>query len=240
MGEKKEPQASGLKNLLPYYPLPIPLFSASRWSSLAALLSEEDFSLWCEKYQKKASFFSLKNPRAPSLLQACLQKLQERYREAIHQIQEDKEEALLLEKELPIGMTTYPQAFYLVEVGTEKVLIQWKEPAILIKPFFFQYSPSDRSFRGNVLGKDKIFWGLQFSFPYIYYDPIEKKTFQLEVKKQPNCLLFLEMRKWLRNQTRPTCFLGHPLCEFRWSNSFTKTSFFHRQLEKNKLTLQIV
>jgi hypothetical protein len=53
-----------------------------------------------------------------------------------------------------------------------------------------------------VRGPDAISWGIQLSFPQIFEDP--KTGEAVEALALPNGLLFREMQRWARKNTRPT------------------------------------
>jgi hypothetical protein len=81
-------------------------------------------------------------------------------------------------------------------------LIKISTPVIQMQTHFVHYSSLDQEFRSMSIGRDSIFWGVQFSFPQVAQNA---KTMELyEVK--PNAL-FCRLRQWVRDHTKPTPFI---------------------------------
>jgi hypothetical protein len=69
------------------------------------------------------------------------------------------------------------------------------------------YTPLDGKFRSMVHSQGAIFWGLQFSFPQLYRNPMEGEIFKTnDTDKFPNAQLYRTLQQWLRQATIPTPF----------------------------------
>lgn len=93
-------------------------------------------------------------------------------------------------------------ALWLQEVATDRFITKIAKPIVQVQTHYFSYSALDHVFRPMSMGKDSIFWGLQFSFPQIYQDP---KTMELcEVEEGA---MFRKIQLWMRENTRATPFV---------------------------------
>ncbi|PCI94021.1 hypothetical protein COB11_04430 [Candidatus Aerophobetes bacterium] len=95
--------------------------------------------------------------------------------------------------------------FYMIDVGNNKALIKQKAPSVFVQPFSFHYDSESASIFTGVHTKDRIFWGLEFSFPQMYQDPKTFDTIEiLKDKQNPNTQLFKKLQSSLRKNTKPT------------------------------------
>lgn len=97
--------------------------------------------------------------------------------------------------------TKSAESLWFQEFPDKRVVAKPKEPFLLVQVHFMGYSRVDKVFRPMSLSQDSIFWGLQFSFPQIY-EHTEKGI--VEAGDHPNAVLFQRVRKWSRDNTRPT------------------------------------
>ena len=91
---------------------------------------------------------------------------------------------------------------WLQQMPSGHFLVKPSAPFIQIQVHHMIYSPIDQSFRPMALGKDTIFWGLQFSFPQVYQDP--KTGAFVEEDMGPNEEAFRVLRRWVREHTIAT------------------------------------
>src|SRR3990167_7039927 len=89
----------------------------------------------------------------------------------------------------------------LVQTPAKGYLVKISKPIVQVQAHYFSYSTIDGVFRPMSMGKESIFWGLQFSYPQIYQDA---KT--MELKTAENNTLFEKIRLWVRDATRATPF----------------------------------
>ena len=111
-----------------------------------------------------------------------------------------------LRKVLACAWTRSTDVLYLQKVREDRFLVRIREPVVQINAHFFRYSALDQEFRSKTFGQDAIFWGLEFSYPFLMQNA---KTKQIQVVSMDfkNTDLFSRLRKWIRNHTRPTPFL---------------------------------
>ncbi len=137
----------------------------------------------------------------------------------------------------PLLMTYDEKDVYGLEVAKDKYLIYPKYPVIQVREHQFTITIDDR-IQPMVFGKDSIRWGLIFSYPQIFYDPIEKKIKQ--VLKEVNSLNtegFKKIQKWVRDYTKPVPFMikGKKMnATFRIGKNSAWISK-HRDLEKYQI-----
>lgn len=94
------------------------------------------------------------------------------------------------------------EALWLQEVAPSKFLTKIQKPVVQVQAHYFSYSSVDGVFRPMSMGKESVFWGLQFSFPQIYQDP---KTMELCMVEEG--VLFRKIQLWAREFSRATPFL---------------------------------
>lgn len=94
------------------------------------------------------------------------------------------------------------ESLWLQEVSPNKFITKIAKPIVQVQSHYFSYSSEDGEFRSMSMGKESVFWGLQFSYPQIYQDP---KTMEFcEVK---GGALYRKIQLWMRENTRATPFL---------------------------------
>ncbi|MCI0382652.1 MAG: hypothetical protein L0207_06360 [Chlamydiae bacterium] len=95
---------------------------------------------------------------------------------------------------------------YAHEVKEKLFLIKSIQPIIQLQSHFFSFSNLDQKFHSMVLGKGKITWGVQFSYPQIFQDPKTDEIVKVAGESFPNTHLFHQIQKWVRANTLPTPF----------------------------------
>ena len=113
-------------------------------------------------------------------------------------------------KALSPAMTTDPDALYRVMVGEDKEIIRQARPVVQLQANTISYSQQDKKFHTMAFGTDNIAWGIQFSYPQLYRDPVTKLVEQVrETPAFPNTPLFHSLQKWMRKNTTPTPFIAN-------------------------------
>lgn len=100
------------------------------------------------------------------------------------------------------ALTDDPEALWLQQIEGKGYLTKISRPLIQMQAHWFTYSELDRVFRPMSMGPSSIFWGVQFSYPQIYQDPIT-----MELKETDRPILFEKLRFWVREATRATPFI---------------------------------
>ena len=86
-------------------------------------------------------------------------------------------------------------------------IIRVAKPVIQLQMHKMDYSLADGKFRPMVFGMDSIYWGIQFSYPQLYQNPIDKEILQIADRPEfPNTRLFRTLQRWVRHETIPTPF----------------------------------
>ncbi len=107
--------------------------------------------------------------------------------------------------------TRTQEALYAIEVPNGQHLVRICKPVIQLQPHSMDYSPYDDKFRSNVHGPESIAWGILFTYPQLYLDPVTKEPLKVvDNDNFPNTYLYRLLQKWTRTHTLPT--------PFRWEN----------------------
>ncbi len=106
------------------------------------------------------------------------------------------------------ALTSTLDPFYAITTSSEKFLIKPTKPVIQLQAHHFFYSDLDHKFHPMVLSSDSISWGLQFSYPQLFQDPIARKVIKVtDTLEFPNTALYSKLMKWMRNATLSTPFV---------------------------------
>lgn len=103
--------------------------------------------------------------------------------------------------------TVDPQCLEAQVIDDDHQLMKVIYPAVQLQMHRMHYSDHDGEFRSKVFGPDAISWGIQFSYPQIFQDPVSKESMELkDATLYPNLAFFKKMQRWMRNATGPTPF----------------------------------
>lgn len=104
--------------------------------------------------------------------------------------------------------TASTEMLYAMKVGEDRYLIKNLQPVVQLHSYFFSFSSIDGKLQPMVLAKDRVLWGLQFSYPQIYQDPKNREIVDVGFAKDyVNSVLFRKLTKWLRSHSAPVFFL---------------------------------
>lgn len=111
-------------------------------------------------------------------------------------------------KELSPAMTADIDALYRVLINDDKEIVRQARPVVQLQANTISYSSQDKKFHPMAFGSDNIAWGIQFSYPQLYRNPLTKHVEQVkETPAFPNTAVFHAIQKWIRKSTIPTPFL---------------------------------
>lgn len=100
--------------------------------------------------------------------------------------------------------TMAKEAVYAYPLSNGKYLVKACLPVIQLQRHHFIYS---NTLHSGVMGKESVTWGIQFSYPQLYLDPVSKEIGKVEKNaKFFNTALFRKFIKWVREYTCPTPF----------------------------------
>lgn len=106
------------------------------------------------------------------------------------------------------SISTTKEAFYALPVGNNQQLIRVIKPVIQLQAHSLDFSPIEQKFRPMILGDHSISWGIQFSFPQLFQDPLTRDILQIKDPTLfPNVKPFQCLQKWVRHYTIPTPFV---------------------------------
>lgn len=96
---------------------------------------------------------------------------------------------------------------YALDIGNDQVIIRSRLPVVQLQMHQVGFSAVDHKFRSMVFGSDNISWGIQFSYPQIFLDPVTKQITNVDKSDLfPNSHLYHTIQKWMRRNTTPTPF----------------------------------
>ena len=110
-------------------------------------------------------------------------------------------------KNLTLAMSEGFSEVRAAEVQKDKYLLRPIKPIIQIRPHSFHFIKETEKFHSMVMGEDKAYFGLQFSYPQIFQDQNTHEVIHTLKTNDPNTELFKKIRLWIRHNTKPTPFL---------------------------------
>ncbi len=133
------------------------------------------------------------------------------------------------------------KSVYAFEMKDGKCLIKQKEPMLQMRSHSFSYNRENDTFHSMNFGESTIAFGVQFSYPQIFQDPKTKKIHHVLKEDQfLNNLLYKNLVKWMRKNTKPTPFLidgKRKIATFRLGKNCFSWINSHRGLLQNKLVV---
>ncbi len=98
--------------------------------------------------------------------------------------------------------------FYAVGVGADRFIIKPKLPIIQMQMYHAFISDLDRQIHPMVLHPKSFSFGMQFSYPQIYEDPVSHTFSKVLLDSQfPSSDVFKKMVQWFRTNTKPVSIL---------------------------------
>lgn len=92
-------------------------------------------------------------------------------------------------------------------VGEDRQILQVVRPVIQTQEHTLDYSTADGKFRSMVLGFDTLTWGIHFTFPGLFEDPVTRAVQNVLTSGLfPNAALFKALQSWTRKHTIPAPF----------------------------------
>lgn len=86
------------------------------------------------------------------------------------------------------------------------VLVRIVRPVIQVQPYTLHYSEVAGKFHEMTHSRDSFAWGLLFSFPQLFQNPLTNEAEKVTEQIYPNAAIFKAMQRWSRNNTIPTPF----------------------------------
>lgn len=180
---------------------------ASKWLQLPALLDAAEMESLLDELGD-FSMYSVGSVRDRGRSVLHRAEFLKDYHEYMRLLKEGRiPDSTVFRSSFAVVWTLEPDAVALMVLSGSQELARVVKPVVQLQLHVIGYSTLEKKFRSNVMGKDSIHWGVQFSFPQLYMDPetssIEKA---LNSTQCPNALLFKKIQKWIRDSTLPTPF----------------------------------
>lgn len=180
---------------------------ASKWQSIPVLLEVDEISALLDSLQPLwiVQMNSLLNNSEAIVSPSAFLSSYATYLNGI------KKDTLSLEPTLRAHLssiwTKSLECVYEVNLPNEQKIVRIATPSIQLQIHRFNYFPLDNSFRSMVFGPDTIFWGLQFSYPFLFQDEQDRLFTPKEINQLPNTKMFKDLQKWMRVHTVPASFI---------------------------------
>lgn len=101
-----------------------------------------------------------------------------------------------------------PDALVALPMDENRQIVRVIKPVLQLQWHNIGYSSLEGKFRPMVLGPDSISWGIQFSYPQLYQEPVQKEVEKVTDSIEfPNTPLFHRLQRWMRQATLPTPFI---------------------------------
>lgn len=180
-------------------------FSVSKWLKHQVLLDSAEMEA-CIDALPQVAFYNVSSIVPQSELEISKQSFMEAYRRYI---------SALRAKEIPQPdrtifssvMSVNPEALYAQEVKPGGWMARLANPVIQLQHHRFFASKVDHKIHPMVMSPDSIYWGIQFSFPQIFFDSSQGHyTKTSDENLFPNGAVFSALVKWLRAHSVPTTF----------------------------------
>lgn len=193
--------------MIPSNPSPSPM-QASKWLQIQALVESEELNLLFREIEN-VKIYLVGNVTGAGEGQISQRAFLEKYATYI---------SLLREGMIPNAadfrpffssiLTLQEDHVTAIQLGDGKELIRVLKPVIQLQFHTIGFSSIEKKFRPKIMGKDSILWGIQFSYPQLYMDPLTKQIEKvLNENHFPNTSLFRTIQQWIRQHTVPTPFL---------------------------------
>ena len=188
-------------------PLSRGILKASKYIKIQCLLSSEELR---ELFTLLGELLLIYNHSPASLKEAILsaEDLFYFYEEYITAVkQEQGINFKPFGKKFSFLMTQDRDAIFAAPIEEDRYLIHSTRPIIQCQHHQFFVSGLDGEYHSMVLSPESISWGLQFSYPQLYQDPVT-----LEIQKVmdrvsfPNTEIFHKLQRFIREKTLPTGF----------------------------------
>ncbi|MEN9344391.1 MAG: hypothetical protein RLZZ453_1178 [Chlamydiota bacterium] len=104
-----------------------------------------------------------------------------------------------------VALSKTLSCFYALPLKEGKFLIKPTHPVIQVQSHAFFFSSVDHRFHPMVQSKESIPWGVQFSYPQLFFDKNQNAI--ISTKSEQNTPLFRTLMQWIRSHSIPTTFI---------------------------------
>lgn len=182
-------------------------FSVSKWLKHQVLLDADEMEA-CLQALGSFEFYNVSSIGSLEELQISHELFLKSYQRYIMDLKEGKIPEPDRKIFSPVA-TVDPEALYAKEVQQSRWMAKLAKPVIQLQHHRFFASKLDHKVHPMVMSRDSICWGLQFSYPQIFFDGSGGSY--TKTSEFPNAALFAKLLKWLRAESVPTTFVwdGH-------------------------------
>lgn len=179
-----------------------PPFQASKWLKIPLFLSKEELSALFEEL----SFLYL--VRLSGVIEegkAVIDKTTYlfEYEDYLRTLQSGAPKSV---NRLVVGLGKELSDFRKIKVESGE-LIKVYRPVIQVQPYTLFYSSTAQKFIEMTHSLENMYFGLLFSFPQLFQDPISQEVIKVYESDTLNAKAFKAIQKWSRAHTTPTPFL---------------------------------
>lgn len=177
------------------------LYQGSKWLKFQILCDEKELASFFDRLDFPYALFHLTGVGEKN--EVPVASFLEEWKRWIDGLQEGKvPSSEQLQRFFAMAVIDDPACLWRQKVEGKGYLLKQRLPVLLLQSHFFSYSAADETIHPMILGKESIFWGLQFSWPQIYQDPQTMEF--LQTKKTA---LFEAVKNFIKESSRPTPFL---------------------------------
>lgn len=180
-------------------------YEAAKWLKVSFLADEEEFS---ELFSQLSPFILCPLGRiiAPEERFLPPEKFLEGIKGWSESLKGEKAPSReALQKVVASALSADQESLYVQQISPERILVKIRRPVIQIQAHFFTYSQEEKTIYSGVFGKESVFWGVQCSYPQIFFDPDDQEHKKVD-DAFPNTTLFRTLQRWARHATVPVSF----------------------------------
>jgi len=183
-------------------------YQASKWLKLQALVSPGEMDTLVASFGEAATYYvgRVTPPQEPNRIKEAFSKQYFRY---VTMLKEGRmPEAGDFRPYFSFALTLSEDHLDCIKIQDSRELLRVKKPVVQVQLHMIGYSRIEEKFRPMILGNNSIHWGVQFSYPQLYFDPQKRDVVNVFIQENfPNTQLFRNIQQWARKNTLPTPFL---------------------------------
>ena len=150
----------------------------------------------------------------------------------------------LFQKKLSLHITKDLSTCYKMSLKNSKLhFAKERAPGIRMVLHNFSWDRAHQTIHSNVYAKHSITWGLEFSYPQIFSGSVcDEVTYVLKSKTLPNNELFMQLKQWIRRESKPTtfCYQNQTVVStLRIDKKGDNWIHHHKGLEDNELKVKL-
>lgn len=185
------------------------VMNASKWLRFALLVDVSELQTLLENLGQ-VHLINLSPVHSEQDLLVTKEQLLKQYKDYIDLIKAGKSvDHAHMQKAFALHMSYDMSSCYQI-VLKEGALLYAKEraPGVRLRLHNFSWDGENGQTHSNVHAKNGITWGLEFAYPQIFASSIDEEVvYVLKSNEMPNNALFQQVKKWVRQGSKPVRFL---------------------------------